>query len=184
MSEKLKTVDIKGKAYVEVNERIRHFRENFKGYQLTTDIVSISDGVCIMKANIIDDKGVLVATGHAYEKEGNGFINKTSYIENCETSAWGRALGNLGIGITTSIASGEEVSNAIHQQDQFKSIKANLPSKLKLECPNDEKLLKDATTQTLTDLGFKNWRELDFSQISEIAFIETFRINMKALGAF
>jgi hypothetical protein len=45
-------------------------------------------------------------------------INKTSYIENCETSAWGRALGNLGYGIQTSIASAEEVEMAIAKQEK------------------------------------------------------------------
>ena len=44
----------------------------------------------MFKAEVIVDD-VLVATGHAYEKEGSSFINKTSYIENCETSAIGRA---------------------------------------------------------------------------------------------
>ena len=60
--------------------------------------------------------GKIVATGHAQEKEGSTFINKTSYIENAETSAIGRALGLLGIGIDTSIASAEEVSTAIANQ--------------------------------------------------------------------
>ena len=43
-------------------------------------------------------------------------INKTSYVENCETSAVGRALAILGIGIDTSIASANEVEDAIAQQ--------------------------------------------------------------------
>jgi hypothetical protein len=56
-----------------------------------------------MKASIFDKNDRLIATGTAYEKESSSFINKTSFIENCETSAWGRALGNLGIGIDNSI---------------------------------------------------------------------------------
>ena len=58
----------------------------------------------------------LLGSGHAYEKEGSTFINRTSYIENCETSAVGRALGMCGFGIDTSIASSEEVQNAILNQ--------------------------------------------------------------------
>lgn len=110
----LKTIDIKGKSYVEVNERIKYFRtaEEYKGWSLTSQIISIENGVCIIKAKITDDKQIVRATGYAYEKEDSTFINKTSYIENCETSAWGRALGNLGIGIDSSIASAEEVQNA------------------------------------------------------------------------
>ena len=59
-----------------------------------------------------------MATGIAQEDKSSSYINKTSYVENCETSAWGRALGNLGIGIETSIASSNEVSMAIAKQSQ------------------------------------------------------------------
>jgi hypothetical protein len=115
----MKTIDIKGKKYIEVNERLKYFRENYKGYSLESEIISLDSGVCVFKAIIKDEKGTVIATGHAYEKEGSSFINSTSYIENCETSAWGRALGNLGIGIDTSIASAEEVLNAqLNQKKQ------------------------------------------------------------------
>lgn len=135
----LKTIDIKGKSYVEVNERIKYFRtaEEYKGWSLISQIVSIENGVCIIKAKITDDKQVIRATGYAYEKEASTFINKTSYIENCETSAWGRALGNLGIGIDSSIASAEEVKNA--QANQGTSAK---PTDKQLDYLR--KLLKDA----------------------------------------
>lgn len=118
----MKTVNIKGKEYVEVNERIKHFRnsEAYKGWSLTSEIVSLEDGVCVIKATIADSEGAVKATGLAYEKEDSTFINKTSYIENCETSAWGRALGNLGIGIDASVASAEEVGNAILNQEEKK----------------------------------------------------------------
>lgn len=114
----MKTVDIKGKDYIPVNERIKYFRENYPNWSLTSEIINIEDNVCIIKAIIKDENEVIKATGLAYEKEGNSFINKTSYIENCETSAWGRALGNLGIGIDTSIASAEEVQNANLNQNK------------------------------------------------------------------
>jgi len=113
---KLKTINIKGKEYVEVNERIRAFRELYPTGSIMTEIVSHQDGVVVMKAVIVID-GQIRATGHAYEKEGSTFINKTSYIENCETSCWGRALACLGLGVDTSIASVEEIANAIKQQD-------------------------------------------------------------------
>jgi hypothetical protein len=116
----MKTVDIKGKAYVEVNERIKYFRENYKGWSLESDLLSLDNGVCVIKATIRDENGVVKANGLAYEKENSTFINKTSYIENCETSAWGRALGNLGIGIDTAIASAEEVINAVNNQPKPK----------------------------------------------------------------
>ena len=116
--ENLKTVNIKGKEYVEVNERIRYFRTSpeYTDWRLITELVSISEDSVLMKASVMDSEGIVRATGYARECRSDNFINGTSYVENCETSAWGRALGNLGIGITVSIASAEEVTNAIKNQ--------------------------------------------------------------------
>lgn len=123
---KLKTVNIKGKEYVEVNERLKFFRTNYKDWCLTSDVVELTDDRCVIKATIFDNNGNIRATGHAYEKEGSSFINKTSFVENCETSAWGRALANLGIGLDTSVASYEEVANAINQQTDAPKAKPKL----------------------------------------------------------
>ena len=114
----MKTTNIKGKEYVEVAERVKYFRqaEEYKGWAIRTELISNHDGVCVFEANIYNQDGRLMASGHAYEKEDSSFINKTSYIENCETSAVGRALGFLGIGIDASIASADEVQNAINNQ--------------------------------------------------------------------
>lgn len=114
----LKSINIKGKEYVEVNERLRYFRENFKAWSLESEVVEKTDTSVMIKATIKDADGRVIATGLAEEIKGSTFINKTSYVENCETSAWGRALGNLGIGIETSVASFEEVANAIKQQNK------------------------------------------------------------------
>lgn len=115
-----KTTNIKGKQYVEVNERIKYFRfsGDYKGWALSTDIVHLDENSCVIRATITDDTGLIRATGLAQEDKSSSYINKTSYVENCETSAWGRALANLGIGIDTSIASSNEVSMAIAKQNQ------------------------------------------------------------------
>jgi len=117
MSDKLKTVKIKGKDYVEVNERIKHFREKYQGWSINTKIVELTDERVVMSAMIVDEENKVRSTGHAFEDKGSSFLNKTSFIENCETSVIGRALGNFGIGIDTSIASYEEVQGAIGQQE-------------------------------------------------------------------
>lgn len=115
----MKTVKIHGKDYVEVNERIKHFRCKYPDGQIITTLLSGGSEKCIIKAEIIiNDK--VVSSGHAYEIEGSGHINKTSYIENCETSAIGRALGIFGIGIDASVASADEVENAIEIQKKTK----------------------------------------------------------------
>lgn len=113
----MKTVNIKGKEYVMVNERLKQFRENYKGYSLISEIVNLTEDSCVMKAIILDADGKTVATGHAQEDRTSSMINKTSFVENCETSAWGRALANFGIGIDTSVASAEEVDMAIAKQE-------------------------------------------------------------------
>lgn len=112
--------------YVEVNQRIKAFRMLYPEGCIETEMLSNENGVCVFKAsvyarnseNYLNGKEYyLLGTGTAYEKEGSTFINKTSYIENCETSAVGRALAMLGIGIDKSIASAEEVENAVNNQE-------------------------------------------------------------------
>ena len=113
----LKGIDVKGKNYIEVNQRIKAFRMLYPEGTIETEILFMDDGVITMKAKVLND-GKLLATGTAQEKESSSFINKTSFVENCETSAVGRALGMLGIGIDASIASAEEVLNAINNQNE------------------------------------------------------------------
>lgn len=131
-NETIKTLDVKGKEYAEVNQRIKAFRMLYPEGTIETKMLSNENGVCVFQAFIyikdewqeidkndelcIHQYTRLLGTGHAYEKENSTFINKTSYIENCETSAVGRALAMCGIGIDTSIASAEEVENAINNQ--------------------------------------------------------------------
>ena len=114
----MKTIDIKGKPYVTVNERLKHFRaeKKYEGFRLQTSIINADSEICLIKAEILDHECNVVSTGHAYEEAGSTFINKTSHVENCETSAVGRALGNLGIGIDDSVATFEEVATAITNQ--------------------------------------------------------------------
>lgn len=115
-NETIRTTNIKGKDYAEVNQRIKAFRMIHPEGTIETQMLSNDNGVCVFKARVLDEKGNLLGTGTAYEKEDSSFINQTSYIENCETSAVGRALGMAGFGIDVSVASAEEVQNAIINQ--------------------------------------------------------------------
>lgn len=126
-NEAVTPIDVKGKFYMEVNQRIKAFRMVYPMGFIRTCILSNTDGVVIMKAEcgyteIVGDElvTVVLGTGTAYEKENSTFINRTSYIENCETSACGRALGMAGFGIDVSVASAEEVQNAILNQERIK----------------------------------------------------------------
>lgn len=129
------------KDYVEVNVRIDKFYQKYPSGRIVTSIQSHDNGVVIMKADVYrsTDEAVPSATGHAYEKEGSSYINKTSYIENCETSAVGRALAILGFEIKKSVASKEEVANAQLQQKQPDK-KQQVPMEVSSDYPTDGQL--------------------------------------------
>lgn len=118
-SYKFKTTNIKGKEYVEVNQRVKALRtiKEFAGYGIHTELLHLDSESCVVRASILNAEGVVVAQGMAQEDKASSRINQTSYVENCETSAVGRALGFLGIGIDTSIATADEVDMAIRKQE-------------------------------------------------------------------
>lgn len=109
-------VNIHGKSYKTVAERVAEFREKHHlEYAILTEIISANEIVQI-KASISDKEGFVVATGFAEEVRGSTNINKTSALENCETSAIGRALAAFGLG-GTEYATANEVTDAIIQQN-------------------------------------------------------------------
>ena len=165
----IKTTPIKGKDYAEVNQRIKAFRMVYPTGLIQTEMLSNENGVCIFRAmvgfvNEEDGDRITLGTGHAYEKEGSSFINSTSYIENCETSAVGRALGMAGFGIDTSIASYEEVGNAIANQEPREVRKAS-PKQIEVlaktyQGENLTKLLEHNHIESLEELSMEKASEL------------------------
>ena len=115
----MKTVNIKGKEYITVNERLMYFRKEaaYNGWRIVEDLISLDDKEGVFKATILDPDGNEMVSAHAQEYRDSSYINKTSFLENGFTSALGRALGYLGIGLDTSIASADEVGNAVANQD-------------------------------------------------------------------
>ena len=177
----IKTTDVKGKDYAEVNQRIKAFRMLYPSGTILTEMVSNENGVCIFKASVYDGDDHILATGTAYEKEGSTFINKTSYIENCETSAVGRALGMCGFGIDTSIASAEEVQNAIaNQENKSTSKTVKTASDIKIQPTqieiitkyyvgeNMDKLLKANKLSKLEDMSMVKASEI-IKKLQEVA---------------
>lgn len=161
-NETIKTTDIKGREYAEVNQRIKAFKMLYPEGFIITELKSVKDGVAICSAKIgfyrEDGTEHILGTGTAYEKEGSTFINKTSFIENCETSAVGRALGMSGFGIDVSIASAEEVQNAI----------ANQKKPVKKATAAQKKTIFDAygkkMPELLKHLGLKNIDDMTAEQ--------------------
>ena len=128
----MKMLDLKGKKYAMVPERVTAFRKLYPDGFITTHVISHDNGVIFMQATVgyytenLDR--VILATGFAQEVKGFGMVNKTSYVENCETSAVGRALGMLGLGINDGggICSAEELANAVTAQNQIKEAESHV----------------------------------------------------------
>ena len=111
-------VNIRGKEYVTVAKRVNDFREKYgNDMSIHTEIIENTANRVVMNARIVDKEGRVLATGHGEEFRASSQINKTSALENCETSAIGRALACMGMG-GTEFASANEVQQAIHSQEQ------------------------------------------------------------------
>lgn len=83
VNKEIGTIDVKGKQYAEVPQRIKAFRKLFPNGSIETEIVSLDDHRVVMKCVVKNEEGRVLSTAHAYENEGSSFINKTSFIENC-----------------------------------------------------------------------------------------------------
>ena len=126
-------VKIHGKEYITVAERVADFHKNHKeNRSIITEIIQFKDGVVVVKAVV--KTGDDVFTGHAYEDIGSTKINTTSALENCETSAIGRALASAGY-IATEFASADELVNALSKQANGVT---NIEAKDKTDFSNDK----------------------------------------------
>lgn len=128
----------KGKEYVEVKERVIAFRRVHPLGQIITEL-SFTTNYVNCEASIYDEKNVLLAKGHSRE-----LLNTQYAFEKAETSAIGRALGFCGFGISTSIASAEDMENVDKPSEIFDERPIN-------EVIND--LQQRLTKQELVDLS-------------------------------
>ena len=120
----LKTIKVKGNDYVTVAERIIAFHDLFPNGMIQSYILSnINDPYIVVQARIWEDadKPQQYYTGHSQAVKGEGHVNKTSALENAETSAIGRALGIMGIGLLEGLASADEMVKAGFKQDETPS---------------------------------------------------------------
>ena len=109
-------VDIRGKQYFTVARRISDFREQHPDYGIHTEILAVDEATVLCRAVITDSEGRQLSSGIAEERRNSSNINKTSAVENAETSSVGRALAFFGLA-GTEIASADELTNAISQQN-------------------------------------------------------------------
>lgn len=110
--------------YVDVADRVQIFHRDYEGHFILTTVIQLNkyndskNMFALVQCQIQNPERIVISTGHALEVENSNDINKTSYLENAETSAVGRALGFLGIGSSKSIASKDEVKQALTTQEK------------------------------------------------------------------
>ena len=140
-------VNIHGKEYQTVAYRVGKFREAHADFALSTEIVHRDEEIVVMKATISDSAGRVIATGHSEERRSASQINRTSALENAETSAIGRALAAFGFG-GTEFATADEVANAIHQQGAPRgSARAATEDAFKALPKDKQNIIVDTATQ-------------------------------------
>ena len=109
VNNEIKKTDIKGKQYAEVSERVLAFRKLNPNGKIITEIIDKTDNDVTIKATVYSENEKELATGYASEVK-KGLVNSVSMLENCETSAIGRALGFCGFGVDNGIASGQDMA--------------------------------------------------------------------------
>lgn len=137
VNEEIKPIELHGKNYAEVHERIKAFRKLHPNGKISTEIVKMDENSVIMKSTIEDEEGNFLGSGYARETE---YSNKISFLEVCETSAVGRALGVCGLGIDVAVATVEGIQS---QEEQEAALSAEIGKLTIIALEKREELLKD-----------------------------------------
>lgn len=112
------TINFRGREYKTVALRVQEFRAAFPiadGWSIRTSPVTVSDDVVVFRAAVVDPSEREVAVGYAEERRSKRGVNATSAVENCETSAIGRALAAAGFA-GTEYASADELARAVSSE--------------------------------------------------------------------
>lgn len=163
-----KAINIKGKQYVLISDRVLAFNENYPNGSISTELVSqASDDLVVIKATVLPDYNYpqRIFTGYSQATWGDGVVNKTAALENCETSAVGRALGFMGIGVIDSIASVDEINKATSQPEYKK--KSGQATDGQRKFITDLMRDKGIDIETMQhQMGLKQGQKMDFNTAS------------------
>jgi len=122
-NDEIENIKLGSKGYAQVNERIKAFRKVYPAGTILTETEEVKDDYIRIKASVFDEQNKIISTGTASEQltgdDKKDYINISNMVENCETSAVGRALGFAGFGVDTSIASAEDMEKATEKGKRF-----------------------------------------------------------------
>lgn len=135
---------IHGREYRTVNEKIEEFRKEHPDWTLSSELIKLEDNYCVFKATIQDPEGRVIATGHADEVKTTSGVNRDNYLENCETSAWGRALSNAGYSSPGGVASAEDMERVKEEPEPKKGRQPKTKQPQEVKNPWQVEDLKEA----------------------------------------
>lgn len=166
--------------YAEVSERVLAYRKVYPNRRIETEILELTENSIRMKATVYNDENEILATGHAGETKA-GIINNVSMIENCETSAVGRALGFAGFGIDGGIASEQEMKKV--EEYKLNNRKIEVYDKMYISESDAITILKAAIGELMRKQGIvkqelevavrnQTWTELDYLNYQQLGMLE------------
>lgn len=182
VNSEIKKTDIKGKKYAEVSERILAFRKLNPNGKIVTEIIDKTENDVTIKATIYDENDKVLATGYAGEVK-KGLVNSISMLENCETSAIGRALGFCGYGIDNGIASGQDMEKV--EQYKIRNKQEEIYNKMYISYEEAMNIVKTAINDLcrkqgviVSDLSLKISQEL-WSSLDELNLQQLKRLEIE-----
>lgn len=171
-----KAIDFKGRPYVQVADRVLYFNETYPNGSITTEKTADVENYVEFKATVTPDCNFpnRTFTGHSQATWGEGFVNQTAALENAETSAVGRALALMGIGVIESIASLDEINKATSSPTKTIAI-----SEKQIELIKSLKEQKGVTNEILMDNGFTDLAHLTGGKDGTASEVITFLMNWR-----
>jgi hypothetical protein len=146
--------------YVPVAERLEKFYAAYPEGRVLTAIVEHDReaGFILMRAEVYRnaDDAQPAATGHAFEIRSEGYVQKTSYVEVCETSSVGRALALLGFEVKRGIASREEIEKPLRMAGG-RATQASEPSPEEQAARLDAEILQSAAALGYDAAKVRKW---------------------------
>jgi hypothetical protein len=137
----LHLIDLKGKKYLQVAQRLVWFREEKPAWRIHTEFVEINNDMTIAKASILDDQGNVIATAHKREDRAHF----ADHMEKAEAGAIGRALAYCGYGTqfcADELDEGERIVDAPQEHKEIPTPIRQSPMRSRETCECGGKLMK------------------------------------------